>query len=131
MQLRTLFTNLLNTGRAEVRSYLYLNLMFIVDRISEFSSRSVARGAGFDVIFNPAQSEGELYPEGLTGIWDIPLALICTPTAQTPMESANEANMLILKKLQEDFPCLSLEIRYQREVKTAGRGGQWTARGGV
>lgn len=122
MQLRTIFTNFLNNGRSEVRSYLYLNLLFIVDRIGEFSNRNVARGAGFDVIFNPARTELELNPEGLTGIWDIPLARIGDASAQRSAESGHDHNMLILNKLQEDFPCLSLEIRYQREVKTAAGG---------
>ncbi len=123
MRMRGLFTALLNNGRAEVRSYLHLTLMFILDRIKEFANRTVARGAGFDVAFNMAKSESELHPLGLHGIWDIPLAVIGDPVEQRVGERGCEENLAVLKRLETDFPCLSLEIRYQREVKQSAGGG--------
>ncbi len=119
MQIRSVFTTVLNNGRAEVRSYLYLKLMFIVDRIKEFSDRNVARVAGFDVVFARAKSEEELHPTSFAGIWNIPMARIADPVAQRVNDSGFEENLRALQKMEKDFPCLSLEIRYQREVKQA------------
>ncbi len=122
MQIRGVFTILLNNGRAEVRFYLYLNLIFIADHIKEFPNRNVARRPGFDVVFSQSKSDQELQPNGLNGIWAIPLAKIDDPAKQRAAGGGFDENMAILQNLEKDFPCLSLQILYQREVKQASGG---------